>query len=223
MHRAREYYEKEYHYDEDLAVIDEKRIARFFRSVRFITGNRVLDIGCGVGWALQYCFQKGLQCVGFDISERAIRLAKSILGDNISALVADGEHLPFASSSFDIVSSLGTIEHFSSPTRGLGEISSISKEGSQILLVVPNSYWLLNKTKFYTGTEQPQEMLATIGQWARLFRRHGLIVQSIGKDIGPRVLKNKHPLGILKRAVLKITIALPVSLAYQFVFVCRKK
>jgi len=223
MHKAREFYEKEYHYDEDVAVIDEKRIAKFFRNVRFIAGNRVLDIGCGVGWALQYCFKKGLQCVGFDISERAIRLAKNVLEKEILSLVADGEHLPFASSSFDIVSSLGTIEHFSSPTKGLSEISTVSKAGSQILLVVPNSYWLLNKTKFYIGTEQPQEMLATIGQWARLFRTNGFIVQSIGKDTGPRVLKNKHPLGVLKRAILKITIALPVSLAYQFVFVCRKK
>jgi hypothetical protein len=102
------------------------------------------------------------------------------------------------------------------------EMSRAVKNNGQVLLVVPNSYWILSKLKLYKGNEQPQEMLATIGEWARLFRRHGLIVQTVGKDIGPRIFKNLHPLGILKRALLKITLALPKSFAYQFIFVCRK-
>lgn len=223
MHKTGDYYEREYHYDEDITAVDKKRIERFFRDIRFIAGNRILDIGCGVGQALRYCAERGLECVGFDISERAIRLAGRSLEEKIPTLVANGEHLPFAPSSFDLVSSLGTIEHFSSPARGLREIAAVTRKGGQVLLVVPNSYGLLNRIRLYAGTEQPQEMLATMGQWARLFRQHRIFVHKVSKDIGPAVFKNRHPLGILKRMLLKITIALPVSFAYQFVFVCRKK
>ncbi len=223
MYTEREFYESEYHYDEDIAVQDKKRIPRFFKNIQFRKAYNILDIGCGAGAALSFCHERGLRCFGFDISQRAIRLSQLKAEAGVTTLVADGERLPFGSQSFDIVSSLGSIEHFSSLHRGLEEINRVTKRGGQVLLVVPNSYWLLNKFRLYKGTEQPQEMLATIGEWARLFRKHRLTVQKIGKDIGPRILKNRKPIGLVKRVLLKTTIALPLSFAYQFIFVCRKQ
>jgi len=222
MESGREFYEKTYHYEEDIIVIDERRIEHFFKKVKFSEVARFLDIGCGVGWALRYCFNKGIKCVGFDISEKAIYLSRDILPQRITTLVADGEKLPFKNGTFDLISSLGTIEHFSSPTKGLEEIKRVTKKGGQILLVLPNSYWVLNKVKLYRGTEQPQEMLATMGEWARFIQKHNLDIKEIGKDIGPKILKNKKPTGIIKRLFLKFTIALPTLFAYQFVFICRR-
>lgn len=218
---GREFYERDYHYDEDIVAPDTIRIARFFKSIDFTTTRKFLDIGCGAGAALNYCAQRGLQCFGFDISARAIKLSRH--STKAETLVADGEWLPYHSSFFDIISSLGSIEHFSEVEQGLKETSRVIKKNGQVLLVVPNSYWILNKLQIYKGTEQPQETLATIGEWARLFRKYGLTVQTVGKDIGPRIFKNRHPLGILKRALLKITLALPKAFAYQFIYVCRKR
>lgn len=222
MCTEREFYESEYHYDEDIAVQDKKRIPRFFKNIQFRKAYNILDIGCGAGAALSFCHERGLRCFGFDISQRAIRLSQLKAETGVTTLVADGERIPFGSQSFDIVSSLGSIEHFSSLQRGLEEINRVTKRGGQVLLVVPNSYWLLNKFCLYKGTEQPQEMLATIGEWGRFFQRHQLKVMKIRKDIGPRIMKNKNPIGILKRAILKFTITLPTIFAYQFVFTCRK-
>jgi SAM-dependent methyltransferase len=220
---GREFYERDYHYGEDIVVPDTKRIARFFKGIDFRNTYKFLDIGCGAGAALTYCAQRGLVCFGFDLSARAIKLSRLSTEVKIDTLVADGERLPYRSAFFDIVASLGTIEHFSSVERGLKETSRVTKKNGQVLFVVPNSFWILNRLQLYKGTEQPQEMLATIGEWARLFSQHGLIVQKVGKDIGPRILKNRHPLGITKRTLLKITLALPTLYAYQFIFVCRKK
>lgn len=219
--RGREFYEQTYHYEEDITAPDTKRIVRFFKDVNLRKDLRFLDIGCGTGAALNYCVQHGLQCFGFDISTRALKLSR--LSAKAETVVADGEMLPYRSAFFDIVSSFGSIEHFSRVEQGLKETSRVTKKGGQVLLVVPNSYWILNKLQLYKGTEQPQEILATIGEWARLFDHCGLMVQTVGKDIGPRIFKNRHPLGILKRALLKITLALPKSFAYQFIFVCRNK
>lgn len=223
MNTCREFYEKEYHYDEDVTIIDDKRIIHFFKYVKFCEENRFLDIGCGVGWALKYCFNRGMQCFGFDISNRAIELARNILSPHITLLVADGERLPFVDESFDLVSSLGTLEHFSSPAKGLKEIMRITKLGGQVLLVVPNSYWILSKLKIYKGTEQPHEMIATLSEWGRFIQEHNLKVNKISKDLGPKILKNRNPIGILKRLLLKCTLLLPKSFTYQFIFICKKQ
>jgi SAM-dependent methyltransferase len=219
----REFYERTYHYEEDITAPDTKRIDRFFKGIDIVKTHKFLDIGCGAGAVLNYCARQGLQCFGFDISARAIKLGRVSARANIYTLVADGELLPYRSASFDLVSSLGSIEHFTSVEQGLEETSRVTRKGGQVLLVVPNSFWILNKMQLYKGTEQPQEMLATIGEWARLCTRHNLVVDAVGKDFGPKIFKNRHPLGIIKRTLLKITVGLPISFAYQFILVCRKK
>ncbi len=220
MKADREFYEKEYHFDEDVEVIDQKRLQRFFRHVDFSRIRICLDVGCGVGWALKYCSDKGFRCIGSDISKKALDLSKKILDPGVKTVVADGEKLPFINDRFDLVFSLGSIEHFSSPSAGLAEIRRVMKRGGQVLLVVPNSYWILNKLRLYKGTEQPQEMLATLGEWVRFIEMHQIKVVDIGKDFGPKIFKNMKPIGIIKRALLKFTLALPLSFSYQFVFVC---
>ena len=223
MHKGSEFYEKEFHYEEDIAVLDEKRLRHFFKNVDFSQVTKFLDVGCGVGWALKYCYNKGVKCVGFDIAERAIRLSKKILDPEIETLIADGENLPFADNNFDLVSSLGTIEHFSSPATGLKEIYRITKMKGLVLLIVPNSYWILNKLMLYKGTEQPQEMLATLGQWARFLQKHKLKAEKVTRDVGPKIMKNKNIVGIIKRLLLKITLIMPLCFAYQFIIICRKQ
>lgn len=220
MNTDREFYEKEYHFDEDVEVIDQKRLQRFFKHVDFSRIRISLDVGCGVGWALKYCFSKGLRCIGSDISKKALDLSRKVLNPEVKTVVADGEKLPFISDGFDLVFSLGSIEHFSSPDAGLAEIKRVTKRGGQILLVVPNSYWILNRLRLYKGTEQPQEMLATLGEWVRFIRIHQIRVVNIRKDIGPKILKNRNPIAIIKRALLKFTLALPLSFSYQFILVC---
>lgn len=219
---SREFYEKEYHFDEDIEVLDFRRIRHFFKKVCLTKKKRYLDVGSGVGWALKYCHDQELTCVGFDISTRAIRLSEKLLPKTIQTLVADGEKLPFSSASFDIVSSLGVIEHFNNPADGIIEIHRILKPGGYALVVVPNSFWILNKLHVYTGTEQPQEMLASYEQWGRMFYKHGLKLCNVSSDIGPKIFKNKNIIGIVKRLLLKITLLLPVQFAYQYIFVFKK-
>lgn len=223
MHIERNYYEHEYHYAEDISIPDIKRIGRFFGKINLKKEKKFLDIGCGVGTAVDYCARRGLRCYGFDISLKAIKMSHLEHDTRAITLVANGEHLPYRSDHFDIVSSLGSVEHFSSVEKGLAEIRRVTKKDGQVLLVVPNSFWVLNKLQLYRGTEQPQEMLATIGEWARLFKKHGLIIKAVEKDFGPKIFKNRNPLGIVKRAALKITMALPTAFAYQFIFICRRK
>lgn len=228
MDNNRFFYEKIYHFDEDINVgFDYRRLKNFFKHVNFDEINRCLDIGCGVGWALNYIYSTGYIkdgiFVGLDISKKAIALAKKTMKFDVELLVGDGENLPFPDNYFDLVFSLGTIEHFPDPDKGLAEIRRITKYGGKVLLVVPNSYWLLNKLSLYKGTEQPTEMLATMDEWGRFIQKHNLQIIEINNDIGPKVFKNRKLFGILKRFILKLTIFMPHTFAYQFIFLCIKK
>ncbi|MGQ9701994.1 MAG: class I SAM-dependent methyltransferase, partial [bacterium] len=221
MDSNRFFYEKIYHFDEDINIgLDHRRLKIFFKHVNFNGISRCLDIGCGVGWALHYIFSTGNVkdgiFVGLDISKKAIYLAKNIMKFDVNLLVGNGENLPFPDNYFDLVFSLGTIEHFSNPDKGLEEIKRVTRRGGKILLVVPNSYWLLNKLSLYKGTEQPLEMLATMEEWARFIQKHNLQVVKINNDIGPKIFKNRKIFGILKRLFLKFTIFMPHTFAYQF-------
>ncbi|HEX7319655.1 MAG TPA: methyltransferase domain-containing protein [bacterium] len=224
MKKSIKFYNEKYHFEEDFHIgIDNKRIAKYFTDIEFKKNQKYLDIGCGVGWSLKYCINKGTIPFGVDISIRSLELTKRILNFNPYLVLADGQSLPFISESFDLVSALGTLEHFDSPKKGLEEINRVIKKNGQVIIVVPNSYGILNKLGLYKGTEQEQEMMATITEWVRYIQHSGFEIHSIKKDIGPRVLKNKNLFGIIKRFLLKITVFLPTAFAYCFIFSIKKQ
>jgi ubiquinone/menaquinone biosynthesis C-methylase UbiE len=74
-------------------------------------GNQVLDIGCGRGEILLHCGLKGIQAVGIDYSDDAVRISRQILNQSSNAELndrvivgrADAEYLPIADESIDIV------------------------------------------------------------------------------------------------------------------------
>ncbi len=72
----------------------------------FPSGARILDIGCGLGREAFPLSDLGYDVVGIDISKEVISQVKQLSADkgyDISFHVYDGEHLPFAEGSFDVV------------------------------------------------------------------------------------------------------------------------
>jgi ubiquinone/menaquinone biosynthesis C-methylase UbiE len=77
--------------------------------------RRVLDLGCGTGAHALKLAQEGFQVTGFDVSPKAIDLARSLFKkNNCQAKFVIGsmhQQFPFAANSFDCVLSLRTINH----------------------------------------------------------------------------------------------------------------
>lgn len=75
----------------------------------------VLEVGCGRGTVSQYFnVYDGARITLTDVSESAIDLAKHNLAENGAtgtALVANADNLPLPSHSFDLVFSIGLLEH----------------------------------------------------------------------------------------------------------------
>src|SRR5829696_739538 len=77
-------------------------------------GERVLEVGVGLGTDLARFARAGAEVTGIDFSERSVELARRRLeldGLQGEVLVADAENLPFADSTFDRVYSWGVLHH----------------------------------------------------------------------------------------------------------------
>ena len=87
------------------------------------------------------------------------------------------------------------------------------------MVVLPNSFWELHK-----GTGQKKEELNTLKDWSNFIKDNGLIIKGVYKDFGPAVFHDFKPHKIVLRALGKlVTGLLPVSFAYQFIFICELK
>jgi SAM-dependent methyltransferase len=98
---------------------------------------RILDAGCGTGGMLRALERKGA-ALGIDVSTEAIRFARRRAGP--SPLVrGDVSRLPFASSSFDLVTSFDVLYHRNVPddALALAELARVLKPGGILLMRVP--------------------------------------------------------------------------------------
>lgn len=69
-----------------------------------VTGQRVLDAGCGHGPLLRELRARGAHVSGFDLNPAMIALAREQLGDDIDLRVADlADPLPYPDGEFDLI------------------------------------------------------------------------------------------------------------------------
>jgi len=103
----------------------------------------MLEAGCGEGRYVFPLAHSVSLSVGIDFSREAIYKAmehKTFMPakDNIFLCLADVGNLPFADNTFDLILSLGVIEHFRNPSPLLGEMRRVLKSDGLLFLEVPN-------------------------------------------------------------------------------------
>lgn len=218
---VREFYDREYHFGEDVDRPNPERLWRALRELAPLDGTRLLDLGCGVGWATRLAARRGgvAQAVGLDFSRTALVMAANHAeGAEAHAARApewvcgDGTALPFPSASFDRVFSFGSMEHFPSVRAGFRELARVLRPDGLAVTVVPN---------FYVRTAQPIEHRDTAHGWRALIEASGLEVVRVRSDSGPAILKNRRPARIALRLGLRGLGLIP-ALRYQFIFVMRR-
>jgi SAM-dependent methyltransferase len=192
-------------------------------------GTRLLDISCGEGSLGRLAASRGIQAVGLDLSEAALRVAAG--EDRQQWFVAgDAQRLPFASGRFDYVSNIGSLEHYLDPELGASEMARVLRPGGLACVLLPNIYSLLDNIwyayRFGRTFEdhQPIQRYAARYDWQGLLERGGLRVVRTVKyqrewptrwaDVGYYLRRPKALVRLL------LTPLVPLNLASCFVYLC---
>ncbi len=109
---------------------------------------RVLDIGCGGGFASEFMAEKGADVCGIDLSAKSIQTAEKHASDNgleIDYRSGNANDLPYEDKTFDIVLCVDVLEHVPDLEKVISEIHRVLKDGGTFLFDTINKTF---KSKF---------------------------------------------------------------------------
>jgi ubiquinone/menaquinone biosynthesis C-methylase UbiE len=111
-------------------------------------GKRLLEVGCGMGTDLLQFARGGSLCTGVDLTPRSLEVSSLHFGlydMRADFVLGDGERLPFADESFDVVYSNGVLHHTPETGRAVRELHRVLRPGglAKVMLYHRNSlyYW----------------------------------------------------------------------------------
>ena len=102
-----------------------------------ISGERLLDIGCGGGNHLLMFSRLGLNVTGIDASADMVERTRSRLGRRCAVKVGMAEDLPFDDNEFDLAVLIHTLEFLDNPVPALREAGRVARR--KVFIGVLNS------------------------------------------------------------------------------------
>jgi ubiquinone/menaquinone biosynthesis C-methylase UbiE len=102
-------------------------------------GEKVLEIGCGMGTDSRYISRKGANIVSLDLSFNNVSFAlkgmrlMDLKGKGVNA---DAERLPFKDDSFDVVYSFGVLHHTPDTQKAINEVYRVLKPGGKCVIML---------------------------------------------------------------------------------------
>tara|TARA_R110002049_G_scaffold124997_17_gene280563 strand:+ start:585 stop:1361 length:777 start_codon:yes stop_codon:yes gene_type:complete len=157
---------------------------RLFRKLGVRNDSHVLDVACGTGGWLKVCSDNGASVSGVDLSDNAIKVCQEVMPQG-NFYAQPAETLPFDDNVFDLVTCLGSLEHFVDPENSLREMIRVAKPHATFVILVPNKDFLTRKLGLFGGTYQvdAKEVVRTLEEWRSLFTAAGLHVTDRWKDL----------------------------------------
>jgi 2-polyprenyl-3-methyl-5-hydroxy-6-metoxy-1,4-benzoquinol methylase len=150
--RIGEYYPDNYAANDAGSEASNHPITRFLKSVAILPytlrfgqpgyfpqpfGNgRLLDVGCGAGRHIQQMSSLGWQCMGVDISTRAIENAKK-LNPSATFVVGMIDNVEVGEK-FDLISMHHVLEHVYDPRQVIERCFELLRPGGKLVVNVPN-------------------------------------------------------------------------------------
>jgi len=139
---------------------------------------RVLDVGCGNGWATRLIAQQARagRVVGIDISDEMVELAweSSAAFPNVEFREASAEKLPFAEEEFTHAFSMESLYYYADVAAALKEIRRVLRRGGRFVCVVdlyrenqPSHQWI-------EQLKVPVQLLSS-DEYRSLFKRAGFV------------------------------------------------
>jgi demethylmenaquinone methyltransferase/2-methoxy-6-polyprenyl-1,4-benzoquinol methylase len=156
--------------------------------------DRVLDVGCGTGFATEGLLERTDRIHGLDQSVHQLEQAWAKLGkhDPVAFALGDAERLPYREEAFDVVWSSGSIEYWPDPVAALEELRRVAVPGGEVLVVGPDA----PKNSLFRRVADAIMLFYDEEEADRMFREAGF------EDVEHRVMQAKpgSPRAIVTRA-----------------------
>jgi SAM-dependent methyltransferase len=138
-------------------------------------GKTLAEVGCGIGTDLVRFARGGAIVTGIDLSETAVRLARTNLivsGQQGSVMVADGGDLPLPSESVDVFYAHGVLQYAPAPRRIVDEALRVLRPGGQAIFMVYNRVsWLMAMSRL-TGVSLEHQDAPVLDLYSESEFRH---------------------------------------------------
>ena len=162
---------------------------------------RVLDVGCGSGWATRLMAEKASsgRVVGIDIADEMIRLAQETSSSclNVEFQVASAEKLPFVEGEFSHSFSMESLYYYADMLTAVREIKRVLKPGGLFVTVVdlyrenaPSGQWV---EQLKVPVQFP-----SIAEYRSLFERAGFVNVSDRRLYDPAPIPAEYSGGSFK-------------------------
>jgi SAM-dependent methyltransferase len=177
--------------------VGEQAIAR----MRVPPDARVLDVGCGSGWATRlladYAFNGDV--TGIDISDEMIRVAResSRSHPNVDFQIASAEQLPFNDQEFTHAFSMESLYYYRNILKALKEIHRVLKPGGLFAAVV-DLYWESASTHQWIDMLNVPVELLSIADYRSLFIDAGFVNVRDERVFDPRPVPDNYTSGSFK-------------------------
>jgi SAM-dependent methyltransferase len=168
-----------------------------------VTGLRALELGCGAAQLGLNVARLGAQVIGLDFSAHQLAAARANVaetGERFPLVRASAEELPFADDSFDLVFCDHGATSFTDPHATIPECARVLRPGGRLVFNIATPWvavcWpndvdppdrTLHRPYFELGrsAQVDEDGTTTVewylgyGDWIRLFRDTGLIVEDL--------------------------------------------
>jgi ubiquinone/menaquinone biosynthesis C-methylase UbiE len=195
-------------------------------------GELYLDVSCGQGELLYLAQGKGTLAYGLDLSHNALGIGQRLFGCR-RAVAANSQQLPYKSNSFNVISNIGSLEHYLDMSQAVREMARVMMPDGRAFILVPNTFSLLTNVwiAFRQGRtsidlSQPIQRYAARYEWQELLEENGLVVYRTLKyeRERPRIWRDFWTYVRYPKQMIRFLLSplVPLNLAWSFVFVCRK-
>lgn len=159
---------------------------------------RVLDVGCGSGWASRLMAEKATDghVIGIDISDQMVQLARdaSTSFSNVEFQIASAEKLPFENGQFTHAFSMESLYYYADMLSALKEIKRVLSTGGVFVSVVdlykenrPSHQWI-------TQLKVPVQLLGS-DEYRALFEAAGFMAVEDSRIHDPRPVPDDYTSG----------------------------
>jgi len=189
------------HYGRDdyLSPVTIKRFHEILDDLeKFRKTNRMIDVGCGIGYFLEAAKERGWEVYGTEFTDEAVKICS-----DKGIKMQQGKLNPanYDSNSFDVIISIEVLEHINNPVEEVANFHSILRSVGAVYLTTPNFNSLSRKIlkEKWNVISYPEHLsYYTPFSITRLFKDHGFTKKKI-RTTGISITRMKSGLALSKQ------------------------